>query len=106
MDILEFGRSLFKNNEKASEKFLDAFSKELKKQVEKDEELTSDFRKEVEIYEVDEIGDDEKYVFLTRESDGKNMQEFEISDKLYNDLLEDKSETIKLQYKNGEYVII
>lgn len=106
MDILEFGKSLFKKDENTSEKFLDAFSKELQKQIHKDDKLLSDFRKEGEIYEVDEIGDDDKYVFLTRKSDGENMQEFEISDKLYHDLLNDKSETIKLQYINGEYVII
>ena len=49
--------------------------------------LESEFRKEGEIYEVDEIGDDEKYVFLTRLSDKAQMQEFDISNKLYNNFI-------------------
>ena len=31
------------------------------------------------------------------------MQEFEISDTLYNELLNDKSEKLELIYQNGEY---
>lgn len=106
MDLLELGKSLFKKNSDATEKFLDSFQKELQKQVDNDNELSDDFRREGEIYEVDEIGDDEKYVFLTRKSDGKNMQEFEISDKLYHELLNDNRETLELKYTNGEYQII
>lgn len=68
--------------------------------------LEKEFRKEGEIYEVDEIGDDEKYVFLTRLSDKAQMQEFNISNELYNELLNDKSEELRVIYKNGEYKII
>lgn len=68
--------------------------------------LESEFRKEGEIYEVDEIGDDEKYVFLTRLSDKAQMQEFDISNKLYNELLNCKNEELKVVFHNGEYKII
>lgn len=68
--------------------------------------LEKEFRKEGEIYEVDEIGDDEKYVFLTRLSDQAQMQEFNISNELYNELLNDRREELRLIYKNGEYKII
>lgn len=68
--------------------------------------LESEFRKEGEIYEVDEIGDDEKYVFLTRLSDKAQMQEFNISNELYNELLNDKSDELRVVYRNGEYKII
>ena len=68
--------------------------------------LESEFRKEGEIYEVDEIGDDEKYIFLTRLSDKAQMQEFGISNKLYNELLNCKNEELKVVFHNGEYKII
>lgn len=68
--------------------------------------LESEFRKEGEIYEVDEIGDDEKYVFLTRLSDKAQMQEFDISNKLYNELLNCKNDELKVVFHNGEYKII
>ena len=68
--------------------------------------LESEFRKEGEIYEVDEIGDDEKYVFLTRLSDKAQMQEFDISNKLYNELLNCKNEELKVVFHNGDYKII
>ena len=34
------------------------------------------FEVEGEVYKIDEIGDDDKYVFLTRESDGVDKQIF------------------------------
>jgi len=68
--------------------------------------LESEFRKEGEIYEVDEIGDDEKYIFLTRISDKAQMQEFDISNKLYNELLNCKNEELKVVFHNGDYKII
>ena len=68
--------------------------------------LESEFRKEGEIYEVDEIGDDEKYIFLTRLSDKAQMQEFDISNKLYNELLNCKNDELKVVFHNGEYKII
>ena len=60
------------------------------------------FEVEGEVYKIDEIGDDDKYVFLTRERDGVDKQIFDISDELYNQILDDGS--IKyLVYKNGEF---
>ena len=57
-----------------------------------------DFRKVGEKYIVDELGDDEKYVYLTRLSDKKEMQDFNISDRLY--------EKIKENNKEGEESIL
>lgn len=59
---------------------------------------------EGETYIIDEIGDDEKYVFLTRKSDNKEFQEFNVSDELYNKILNDSS-IIELIFENGEYKI-
>ena len=53
-----------------------------------------EFRKVGEIYIVDELGDDERYVYLTRKSDNKEMQDFNISDELY--------DKIKENNKNGK----
>lgn len=82
--------------------FTKNFLKEIEKVMEK-ENFKDDFNIEGEIYIVDEIGDDEKYVFLTREKDGKEEQVFEISDELYEELLNDTSEILKVKYENGEY---
>ena len=57
---------------------------------------------EGEVYKIDEIGDDDKYVFLTRESDGSDKQVFDISDELYNQILDDGSIEY-LVYKSGEF---
>ena len=62
------------------------------------------FEVEGEVYKIDEIGDDDKYVFLTRESDGVDKQIFDISDKLYNKILDDRSIEY-LVYKNGEFQV-
>lgn len=60
------------------------------------------FEVEGEVYKIDEIGDDDKYVFLTRERDGVDKQIFDISDELYNQILDDCSIEY-LVYKNGEF---
>lgn len=60
------------------------------------------FEVEGEVYKIDEIGDDDKYVFLTRERDGVDKQVFDISDELYNQILDDGSIEY-LVYKNGEF---
>ena len=62
------------------------------------------FEVECEIYKIDEIGDDDKYVFLTRESDGLDKQVFDILDELYNQILDDGSIEY-LVYKNGEFEV-
>ena len=60
------------------------------------------FEVEGEVYKIDEIGDDDKYVFLTRERDGVDKQIFDISDELYNQILDDGSIEY-IVYKNGEF---
>lgn len=75
-----------------------------KQQILKEEkEFIASQKQEGEEYIVDEIGDDEKYVFLTRKSTGTDFQEY-IDDELYNKLLNvnDKSNII-LIYENGNY---
>ena len=62
------------------------------------------FEVEGEIYKIDEIGDDDKYVFLTRERDGVDKQIFDISDELYNQILDDGGIEY-LVYKNGEFQV-
>lgn len=62
------------------------------------------FEVEGEIYKIDEIGDDDKYVFLTRERDGVDKQIFDISDELYNQILDDGNIEY-LVYKNGKFEI-
>ena len=62
------------------------------------------FEVEGEVYKIDEIGDDDKYVFLTRESDGVDKQIFNISDELYNKILDDSSIEY-LIYKNGKFEV-
>lgn len=73
----------------------------------KEKDRLNQNRVEGEKYIVDEIGDDEKYVYLTRSSNGAEFQEFEISDQLYEELLnENTNEEINLVYSNGEYKIV
>lgn len=73
----------------------------------KEKERLNQNRVEGEKYIVDEIGDDEKYVYLTHTSNGTEFQEFEISDQLYEELLnENTNEKINLVYSNGEYKIV
>ena len=73
----------------------------------KEKERLNQNRVEGEKYIVDEIGDDEKYVYLTRTSNGTEFQEFEISDQLYEEILnENTNEKINLVYSNGEYKIV
>ncbi len=62
-----------------------------------------DFKEEGAIYFVDEIGDDDKYVFITKSSTDEERQEFDISDELYESLLTNTQPEIKLIYENGEY---
>ena len=56
-------------------------------------------------YKLDEIGDDEKYIYLTKVSDNTEFQEYDISDELYNSLLKDNRDEIYLTYNNGKYEI-
>lgn len=67
-----------------------------------------EFRKVGEKYIVDELGDDEKYVYLTRMTDKKGMQDFNISDRLYDILKENNKEEKDsiLTWNGKEYRLI
>ena len=67
-----------------------------------------DFRKVGEKYIVDELGDDEKYVYLTRMSDKKEMQDFNISDRLYDKIKENNKQGKEsiLTWDGKEYNLI
>lgn len=67
-----------------------------------------EFRKVGEKYIVDELGDDEKYVYLTRMTDKKGMQDFNISDRLYDILKENNKEEKDsiLTWNGKEYSLI
>lgn len=117
MELFDLERKIKNNIEvsKIKQNLLEGFLNELQKIGDgkgknsfgdRENMLESEFRKEGEIYEVDEIGDDEKYVFLTRLSDKAQMQEFDISNKLYNELLNCKNEELKVVFHNGDYKII
>ena len=57
-----------------------------------------------EEYIVDEIGDDEKYIFLTRKKTNEEFQEF-ISDEFYNKLLNENKENLVLIFNGKDYEI-
>lgn len=65
------------------------------------------FRKQGETYTVDELGDDERYAYLTRKSDRKEMQDFNISDELYDKIKENnkKGKETELTWNGKEYEI-
>lgn len=64
------------------------------------------FRKQGETYTVDELGDDERYAYLIRKSDSKEMQDFNISDDLYDKIKENNKNGKKteLTWNGKEYV--
>ena len=66
-----------------------------------------EFRKVGEIYIVDELGDDERYVYLTRKSNNKEMQDFNISDELYDKIKENNrnGKKTELTWNGKEYEI-
>jgi len=94
IDIKEVSLILMEMEENSMFNFLKFFKR--KKEVK--------FEVEGEVYKIDEIGDDDKYVFLTRESDGSDKQVFDISDELYNKILDDRSIEY-LIYKNGKFEV-
>ncbi len=69
--------------------------------LEEEREYISSLKVSGEEYTVDEIGDDEKYIFLTRNKTGEEFQEF-ISDELYNELLNEKDKSNIILVFNGE----
>ena len=65
-----------------------------------------EFRKQGETYTVDELGDDERYAYLIRKSDGKEMQDFNISDELYDKIKENNrnGKKTEITWNGKEYV--
>ncbi len=90
------------------ENLIENFKNELENYMNQEKNFTNkiELEKNETTYNVDEIGDDEKYVFLTDESTGQDFQEFNISDELYEKILnyQDK-DNLKLVKKNGIYNI-
>lgn len=64
------------------------------------------FRKQGETYTVDELGDDERYAYLIRKSDDKEMQDFNISDELYDKIKENNrnGKKTEITWNGKEYV--
>ena len=60
-----------------------------------------------EEYIVDELGDDEKYVYLTRKSDNVEFQDFKITDEMYERIKESfqDKQTPTLIWNGNEYVM-
>lgn len=88
-------------NKKINQEINNAKEKILKKQ----EKLLNEMRKECEEYIVDELGDDEKKVYLTRKSDNISFEDFKISDELYNKIKERNREGVEatLIWNGNEY---
>ena len=74
--------------------------------LKKQQKEAMQFRKQGETYTVDELGDDERYAYLIRKSDGKEMQDFNISDELYDKIKENNKNGKKteLTWNGKEYV--
>lgn len=74
--------------------------------LKKQQKEAMQFRKQGETYTVDELGDDERYAYLIRKSDSKEMQDFNISDELYDKIKEDNKNGKKteLTWNGKEYV--
>ena len=106
----------YKLDDNGNLKFDETLNKQIAKEIniaksnllkEQQQELNS-FRKEGDTYIVDELGDDEKYIYLTRKSDGKEMQDFKISNELYNKIKENNKKGIEsiLKWNGKEYILI
>ena len=107
---LDFDKGLQHVENNNSWSFVNNFLHELYKNIsnkKEDHDMTEEkFSREGETYIVDEIGDDERYVFLTRESDGEVKQVFNISEELYQSLLRNHDDILRVKYENGRYEII
>ena len=74
--------------------------------LKKQQKEAMQFRKQGETYTVDELGADERYAYLIRKSDSKEMQDFNISDDLYDKIKENNKNGKKteLTWNGKEYV--
>ena len=95
----------FKLNKNLTDKINEELNLSKNRIIEEEKEFINSQKNIGEEYVVDEIGDDEKYVFLTRKSTGKSFQEF-IPDELYNELLsQEKPSNIILVFDGEKYNI-
>lgn len=62
--------------------------------IEKQNKILEDFRKIGEEYRVEELGDDEKLAYITRVSDGKELQDFNLSDEIYDKIKQNNKKHI------------
>ena len=78
-----------------------------KEVVEEQNRYLSSCRREGEEYIVDEVGDDEKYIYLTRKFDNMEFQDVNISNQLYDNLKEElkKGKEPTLIWNGKEYII-
>ena len=90
-------------NSEINQKLNDAKDEILKNQ----NQMLNNYRKKGEEYIVDELGDDDKKVYLTRKSDNLEFEDFEISDELYRKIQEKNmtgEESILVW--NGNYYVL
>jgi hypothetical protein len=75
--------------------------------IEKQNKILEDFRKIGEEYRVEELGDDEKLAYITRVSDGKELQDFNLSDEIYDKIKQNNKKHIDttLIWNGKEYEI-
>lgn len=62
--------------------------------IEKQNKILEDFRKIGEEYRAEELGDDEKLAYITRVSDGKELQDFNLSDEIYDKIKQNNKKHI------------
>lgn len=105
--ILESSGNL-KYDEELNTQINSEINKEKSNILKSQQQELEDFRKVGDKYIVDELGDDEKYVYLTRMSDKKEMQDFNVSDRLYEKIKENNKEGKEsiLTWDGKEYNLI
>ena len=94
-------------NDKLNDEINSKINKTRNRIVEKQNKVLEEFRKVGEEYRVDELGDDEKYAYITRVSDNKELQDFNISDEIYDKIKENNRNNIEtiLVWNGKEYYI-
>ena len=94
-------------NEKLNDEINSKINEAKKGIIEKQNNILEEFRKIGEEYKADELGDDEKSVYITRVSDGKEQQDFKLSDELYDKIKENNKKHIEtiLIWNGKEYEI-
>lgn len=94
-------------NQELNEQINQKINQIKKEVIEEQNRYLNSCRIDGEEYTVDEVGDDEKYVYLTRKSDNMEFQDINISNQLYENLkeeLKNKKEPT-LIWNGKEYII-